>query len=433
MQQAAPTASAERIQTLDVTRGFALLGILLLNILGFGLLSTGYFNPRVGSGLGEGAQQINLAIWAGVDVLFEGAMRALFSILFGAGVVLFTTGGRERAGLLHYRRNFWLLAIGLFDAYVLLWSGDILVTYALAGMLLYPLRNVAPKKLIVLAGGLIVLMSLMNLMFTSVLAEGRDRYEGSEVSENSADAAGDPATRGMIEGWLDFQRDYQLDDQAAAAELAMRAGSYSSAFEFNLGLMHEVLTFTIPVITFWDALAMMMLGMALFKLNWLDGSRSAQFYFKLMIVGFAVGLAVNLYELAAVYASNFDPLVVHGYMRPTYHLGRIGMAFGYLGLVLWLCRREVFEGLRRRLAAVGRMALTNYLMHSLIALFLFTGAGLGLVGEFQRWQLYLLVLFIWVLQLVISPWWLARFRFGPVEWLWRALTYGSLPPLRSQP
>ena len=121
--QPVPTAADERIESLDVVRGFALLGILLLNILGFGLLTTGYFNPLVGAGADEVSRQLNLGIWAGVDLFFEGGMRALFSILFGAGVVLFTSSARERGDMLHYRRNFWLLVIGLFDAYVLLWSG----------------------------------------------------------------------------------------------------------------------------------------------------------------------------------------------------------------------------------------------------------------------------------------------------------------------
>ncbi|MEM7018577.1 MAG: DUF418 domain-containing protein [Pseudomonadota bacterium] len=115
-------------------------------------------------------------------------------------------------------------------------------------------------------------------------------------------------------------------------------------------------------------------------------------------------------------------------VQPTYHIGRLGMALGYIGLIVWLTHRDTLVGFRRLLAAVGRMALTNYLMQSLFGLFIFTGAGFALVGELNRASLYLVVIGIWIFQLFFSQWWLSRYRFGPVEWLWRALTYGERPP-----
>ena len=114
-------------------------------------------------------------------------------------------------------------------------------------------------------------------------------------------------------------------------------------------------------------------------------------------------------------------------MQPTYHFGRLGMAFGYMGLIVLLVRAARASWLTSRLAAVGRMALTNYLLHSLICAIVFTGAGFALVGELSRASMYIVVLGIWIFQLAISPWWLDRYRFGPVEWLWRTLTYGKLP------
>ncbi len=423
----APVAEGGRIESLDVIRGFALLGILLLNVLGFGLYAAGYFNPLVGSGTTELSHAVNLGVWAGVDVLFEGAMRCLFSMLFGAGVVLFTTGAGAKSAGLHYRRNFWLLAFGLFDAYLLLWNGDILVTYALAGMALYPLRNAAPQRLLIGAGVLVVLMSLLNVSFSWGLGLARDAALSVESAPEATDL--DPLLLEGAAAWHDFLADYEPAAAQVTAELEARRGSYASAFSFNAAYMVEVLTFTLPVITFWDALAMMLLGMALYRWGVLDGSRSIGFYANLAVWGFAVGLLVNLWELWRVIASGFDPLAAHGYMRPTYHFGRLGMALGYVGVVMLVCRMGTWPALRARLAAVGRMALSNYLLHSVIALFLFTGAGLGLVGVLERWQLYVVVFAIWALQLVVSPWWLARYRFGPAEWLWRALTYGQRPPL----
>ena len=174
---------------------------------------------------------------------------------------------------------------------------------------------------------------------------------------------------------------------------------------------------------------MMMLGMALHRSGVLDGSRTQAFYVRLMLGGFAAGLIINGYEVGGAIARDFDLLSTFGLMQPTYQLGRLGMALGYLALVVLVVKSGALPWLRERLAAVGRMALTNYLMHSVIGALVFTGVGFGLVGELERWMLYPVVLAIWVIQLVASRWWMLRYRFGPLEWLWRAMTYGSIPPM----
>ncbi len=419
-----PVSSAERIESLDVLRGFALLGILLLNIIGFGLHTAGYFNPMIGLGEHPG---LNLTIWGGVNVFFEGAMRALFSMLFGAGVVLFTTGlgsssGQGKRGWLHYKRTFWLLVFGVFDAYVLLWNGDILMVYAVCGALLYPLRNCSPRTLLISAGVIIALTSITYEGLGQIMRAGQ-----VAVAEIEADAslAEDPERQVMAEAWIDFAADFQLDAQAQQQELDERAGSYATAFTFTVRYMAEHLAFAVPVFLLWDALAMMLLGMGLYRLGVLSGERSNAFYRRLMIGGFAVGLLANGFELMRAVQTDYDLIAVFSYLQGTYHFGRLGMALGWMGLVMIICRSGLWQMLRRRLAAVGRMALSNYLMHSLICLFIFTGAGLGLVGELERWALYVIVFAIWALQLWFSPWWLTRYRYGPAEWLWRTLTYGS--------
>jgi len=146
-----------------------------------------------------------------------------------------------------------------------------------------------------------------------------------------------------------------------------------------------------------------------------------------MLGGFTVGLTVNGWEVARAIDGGLDIMDSFAQLQWSYHLGRLGMNLGYLGLLGLLVQRGQLIALTRRLAAIGRMALSNYLLHSVIALFLFTGAGLGLVGELGRAQLYLVVLALWALQLWLSPWWLARHRFGPLESLWRLLTYGRRP------
>ncbi len=394
------------------------MGILLLNILGFGLHSAAYFNPAI-----DGATHgLNLAVWGTVDVLFEGSMRCLFSILFGAGVVLFTTGDRAKSGILHYRRNFWLLLLGLIDIFALLWTGDILVTYAIAGAILFLVRNKSPRWLLCAFAGMIILLSSHYAVTGLGLGYARDNPGkiGEKVNV-------DEAQQEIQEIWLDFKKDFS--PESTEDELAIRQSSYFDNIKYTVKKSSEIFTFQLPVYTVPDALTMMLLGMALFKMGVLNARRSDGFYIKLMICGMITGLTINLYEVVTVWRSGFDILVGFRYIRPSYHLGRLGMAAFYLGLVMLVCRRGLVLQFTKRLAAVGRMALTNYLSHSLICLFIFTGAGLSLVGELQRWMLYVVVLVIWIFQLWFSPWWLERYKFGPVEWVWRYLTYGVRPAM----
>lgn len=426
-----PTSESTRIASLDVLRGFALLGILLLNIVGMGMLSSAYFNP-LGGLAGVTASQIDVAVALLNELFTEGAMRALFSLLFGAGVVLFTA---SRSGALHYRRTFWLLCFGLFDAYLLLWSGDILVVYALGGALLYWVRDVTPKRLIVAA---VVVMAMLGLIRVgSVVGLNYLQAEYAAIVEVEGPQTSDVATTSKestpeltqeqqetIEGWLDFKVGAYLSADQQAIELAARTTSYSSAAAWAKVAFNDAMRTTLPIFMLWDALAMMLLGMALYKMGVLQGAQSREFYLRLALSGFFVGLSVNGFEVWRSVASNFDLVVSFSFLQPTYDLGRVGMALGYVGLVIWWCKGAVLAGLRKRLAAVGRMALTNYLMHSFIALLLFSGAGFGLVGTLERWMLYPIVLLIWLFQLWFSSWWLARFAQGPLEAVWRRLTYG---------
>ena len=403
---AEPVEQTARIESIDVLRGFALLGILLLNICLFGLHSAGYFNPLVPPGETVADRELNVRVWGAVSVLFEGAMRALFSMLFGAGVVLFTTG-RANARSLHFRRNLWLLAFGLVDTFLFLWTGDILMVYAVCGVFLYSYRNRSPRRLVITSAVLIVLMG-------GILGGAGWGMEQLRIAEDAA--------------WTDFEVQNTPPVEAYEAELAERRESYPSAFiwtaDHMVGVVFSYL-FLVP-----DARAMMILGMALFKVGALDASRPIGWYATLAAVGFGVGLVTNLWELRQALVSDLDLLATFPIFVPTYHLGRLGMALGYLGLVMIVCKCGALPRLRGAFAAVGRMALTNYLMHSLICLVLFTGLGFALAGVLERWQLYPIVFAIWAFQLWFSPWWLARHRFGPAEWIWRSLTYGTRPPLR---
>ena len=423
-EPAGPVQDASRIESLDVLRGFALLGILLINILAFGLPYAALSNP--GFDL-AGGRTADVIAWAATELFAEGAMRALFSMLFGAGVVLFTTGAAAKSRSLHYRRTFFLLLIGLFDAYVLLWLGDILVNYAVAGAILFWFRNMKARWLYVWAAIFTVLISLVNFASGWSLSAAEKAYQEVQASENPEELS--ELTREFATVWEDFKRDYQPTEESLEEELEMRRGSYVSAFKWNVPKTNEMMFMILPMIMLWDAIAMMLLGMAFYKTGVLQGRRSPRFYLFMSLAGFAVGFAFNLEEVSGVLATDFSLLAAFGQMQWTYHLGRLGLAMGYMGLIVLICQKGVWTGLRMRLAAVGKMALTNYMMHSVICLFLFTGAGFALIGTMGRAELYLVVLGIWIFQLILSPIWLRIFQYGPAEWLWRGLTYKTMPPL----
>ena len=398
-------SETDRILSLDVVRGFALLGILLVNILGFGAISAMAFNPPLGFSLPS-----DIWIWGAVELTAEGAMRALFSMLFGAGVLLFLERGEDRERL-HFKRTFWLLIFGLINGYVLMWSGDILFTYALAGFILYFLRNMSAKGLAILSVVLFACLCAYSTAFNLGL-----EFLRSAANQNAEAAA----------GWAEFYDVFAPSEAAKKAEIAQRTGSFLALMSWSVAAYTEVLFEIVPMLMLWDALVFMCIGMALYRYRVLQGAHSDRFYLFTALAGFGVGLTINAYEIYLMIASDFDILVSFPFFKPTYQLGRLAMAIGWIGLLILAMRRF---GIGQRLAAVGRMALTNYLMQSLICLFIFSGIGFGLLGTLRRTELYLVVVLIWAFQLWLSPWWLARFRYGPAEWLWRALTYGKAPQL----
>ena len=420
----APITSSSRIQSLDILRGVALLGILLLSILGFGLAAAGYFNPLVG--LGENSS-LNYSIWAVVNLLFEGSMRGLFSMLFGAGIVMFTTGigtqsGKGKGPLLHYKRTLFLLLFGIFDAFVLLWTGDILMLYAVAGALLYPLRKARPKALISLSIFILLCSSVVFAISGSVMEEARNaalEIEASPHEPHSEDKYQ------LAQLWSDSENQFQYNESAIQKELDIRQGGYLEIAEYGGKNVIGNWLFFVPFYMFWDCVGMMLLGMGMYRLGFLSARKSKKDYVRLTFAGFSIGLLVNGYELYQGVVNDYDAILVTGYFQGTYHLGRVPITLGWLGLIMLFSQTDILEDFRMRLAAVGRTALSNYLLHSILCLALFTGAGFGFVGVFERWQLYVIVVLIWCVQLVISPWWLKRFAFGPAEWLWRSLTYGS--------
>ena len=420
----APIAPDNRIEGLDVIRGFALLGILLLNILAFGLPFQAYFDPSVDGSVAG----IDFGVFFAVELLFEGAMRALFAMLFGVGIALLAAGSRGTNPGIYYRRQFLLLAIGLLDALVLLWTNDVLVCYALAGMALYLCRNWRPRRLIVTAS--LVFLSLAafySLIFFLLSTMPKDAEAIEDRIAAGIEISADE--RALVEDWTELESSIDPSEQTLAREAVKFEGSYPEAFRANAQELGEVYVDALPLL-FWDAVACMLLGMALFRTGVFQGKRSVRFYALLAAAGFVVGLTVNGLELSMKIGSGYARQWVSGPFMFTYDLGRVSMALGFASVLLIACQRGWFARLRRGLAAVGRMALTNYILQSVFGLILFRDFGFGLWNELARHELYFVVAGEWIVSIWFSVWWLQRYRFGPLEWLWRSLTYRQAQPMR---
>jgi uncharacterized protein len=420
-----PVQQEERLVSLDIIRGVALFGILLMNITSFGLPHA-YSDPTVYGG----ATGANLWAWITTSMLFEGTQRGLFSLLFGAGVILLTERVESRGGDtadVFFRRNLWLVVFGIVHGFLLLWTGEILFFYGATALFVYAFRKAAPKTLIAIAlGGL-----LFNAAWNQLDAyNGRKKHRAAQEAQ-AAQAAGAVLTRaqtGALKAWESVLEDMKPDAGKIQEEIDAKRGSY-------LGLVaHQA-----PQLThfeswmlyryFFDIFSLMLIGMALFKLRLLQLGPARSVYVWMVAVGYGVGLSVNYLEVRHLLDANFDVLA-RMKVEVSYDLGRLAMTTGHVGLLMLFCNSGILPGLQRRLAAVGQMALSNYVTHSVVCAFTFYGIGFGLYGRLQRHQLYYVVFAIWFVQLIISPIWLAKYRFGPLEWLWRTLTYGKPQPMR---
>jgi uncharacterized protein len=409
-------------------RGIVLFGILLMNINGFGLAKA-YEDPTVSGG----SKGWDLITWITTNLLFEGTMRGLFSLLFGVGMyVLLDRLEKRGAGMeaanIYFRRLTWMLVFGLVHGYLLLWVGEILYNYALMGFLVFSFRNLAPKKLIAIA---LVLFSL------GALWTYADHLKNikllSQVEEIKA-----YKSKGMI-----LTKELKEADQKWQEIQWKKSPEYVISHNNNMHKGYfEVVTFLAPInnsfnehdsfrYDLWDVLSMMLLGIAFFKLKILTAEKSYRFYLTMVFVGYGIGLSVNYYEIRTIIDSNFSLL---GFSKSylTYDLGRVTVSLGHIGMIMILCKLPILMWLKNRLAAVGKMALTNYVMHSIICMIVFTGVGFGLFGKLHRHELLYVVFSIWIFQLIFSPIWLKYFYFGPLEWGWRYLSYLKKYPFKKQ-
>ena len=385
-----------RIHSLDLIRGFAVLGILIMNITNFSHVNVAYMNPTIGAGLEGYNQYFHAFNYIFADTRF----MSIFSILFGAGVVLFTNNAilkGKRAGVLHFKRMFWLLLFGIVHAY-LIWEGDILVTYAICGCLIFLLRKKTIRALLIISIILFIVPLTFNLM----------TYYGLTMDE--------------LESTFAF---FHPSSEQITKEIKIMQGSFLEQMPIRLENAIEFQTFVFLIETFWRTTSLMLLGMILYRKGVLSADKSISYYNKMILIGFGIGLIVSLTGLNQSYDSEWSGAYVMSIGANYKIISGLFMAIGYIGLVIWCFKKGIFKKLQNRLQATGRMAFTNYIGMSIICTLIFNGHGLGLYGTLDRLQQFLIVVAIWVLILIVSPLVLKKYRFGPLEWLWRKLTYFS--------
>ena len=408
------TTAPARVATLDVIRGVAVMGILLMNIVAFAMPDVAYMNPAAFGSHGA----LDYGVWAVNFVLVDGKMRGLFSFLFGASMLLVIERAEAKGESplrVHYARMSWLLLFGLAHLY-LVWWGDILHLYALVGGVAYAFRRMPPYKL--------AIAGIVLLMLQTLLAGGLpyDIYQAG-IAVHTPHPRADAVRR-----YQGYVQSFGRPDQASLArDIAAHRGGYATVFADRLRIAAAMPVQTLAFVGA-ETLAYMLLGMACFKTGMLGGAWPRARYRRWMAVGFGLGIPIYVVLLVLQWRGGFDAFWVA--------LGAITLSTPFRPLMIlgWACLIILLARpggvLTARFAAAGRMAFSNYLGTSLICSTLFYGYGGGLYGRLSRAELYLVVAAIWVLMLLWSKPWLDHFRYGPFEWLWRSLARGKPQPMR---
>ena len=422
-----PITPEERINSLDTLRGFALLGILPANVLVFGMYFAAGNDPTVAGG----ATGLNLASWALFRILIEGKMRCLFSMAFGASMILLTSRAEERSGAtaadIYYRRNLWLLLFGLAHAFLLFW-GDILYPYALCALILFPFRKLPAKKLLIIGALFIAFKAGWSAVDAFRLIERRNLAAAGDAAQK----AGKKPVEEQVEAQKELEAQ-RKQRKPSFEELEKDAKKWR-------GNPLEVIGARAKALAVWhglpyydpvncDVWSMMFMGMGLFKLGVFSAARSYRLYAWIAVIGCLIGIPVNSYTAWLAVKSNFDR-VTFAFTYVAYDIERLPVALANMALLMILCKAGALRWLTSRLAAIGQMALSNYILQSVVCAFVFTGYGFGLYGRLERYQLYYVVAGCWAMSLAASPIWLQHYRFGPLEWCWRSLTYWKRQPMR---
>lgn len=407
--------AARRFVTLDIIRGVAVMGIFSVNVVAFAMIFPAYMNPGAYGGYsGE-----NLALWLANYVVIDGKMRTLFSMLFGASMLLVIDRAKasgQSPARVHYSRMLVLLLFGLFHFYVI-WHGDILTSYALTGMVAFAFRNRAGKTMLRWAIGL---MLLSVLMFGAM---------GVGVYHSDLDAHRPGATARQVKRWNDMAEFAIRPAAANALETRMARASVVERSRYMITKRGSE-PFINSIAFIPTTLALMLFGMIGYRSGYFTGEWEDRRYRRISAWTLGLGGIATLALGLMVIASNFYIPLLFFLFVSIGQLIQLAMAFGYAALFILMSRRQ--GALALRFSAVGRAAFSNYLGTSILAAFIFYGDGLAWFGTVSRFQAWLVVPLFWLVMLAWSKPWLDRFHYGPLEWLWRSLARFELQPMRKR-
>lgn len=400
-----PVSASERVETIDALRGLALFGILAANIRGFAGPAVSYFTPQLfWPALHDRIAQ------AFIDTFVQGKFITIFAFLFGVGFAVQFDRAAERSGRFgrtYARRLFLLFAFGLIHG-LLIWWGDILLVYAIAGFMLLLFRKRQNTTVAVWAAVFVLLMPMM-----------------------------------MTLGFIAAQAGAPIPNipEPTPAELAQadRIFSDGSWLAIQKARATDVLTRNWKLLPFfgWHVLALFLVGVVAWRKRFFQPApESLPRYRRAMWLGLAIGVTGNVAVTVIkwIYQPPMMPVNLPAYLSTTIPvIATPALSLAYICAVVLVMQSEAWRARLRRFAAVGRLALTNYLLQSILGTLIFYNYGLGFFGDVGPAVLLPLTFVLFALQVYASRWWIERYRFGPVEWLWRKLTYGGALPMRREP
>jgi uncharacterized protein len=383
------------------------MGILFANIQISSMIKIAEFNP---SAFGD-LTGVNYLVAMLTHILVNRKFYTIFTMLFGAGIVLMTErieSRNKKPWVRHYPRMFWLFVIGSVNTY-LFTRGEILAYYALGGLAAYLCRRLSPKKLLV--------YGLLMLGLTTTF-DGIYQYTFSYRSEENIK---------MLEAYY-----WKPNQEIVDEEVARTRQPWVQQIKHRFKNRQWFLRADFYYWTLFEFLGRMLLGMALFKWGILTARAGRKTYRKILLYAGGAGLAISIVSWILNSAFNWDIRysLILGMSITAW--GGLLLALGYISGFMLICQSGLMKRFINGLASVGRMALTNYLMQGIICFFIFYRPGLGLCGKVDRWGQFLIVLGILALQYLYSGPWLKHFRFGPFEWLWRSLTYFKIQPMKKK-
>lgn len=403
------TMDTNRFITLDAMRGFAVMGILAMNIIAFAMPEWAYVTPKAYGGL----TTENQISWFVSFIFIDGKMRGLFSLLFGASLMLIIEGAEakgESATKIHFSRMLWLALFGLAH-YFFLWFGDILFLYASVGCIAFLFRKWQPSRLVKWA----LIIFGLGLLLWGLQMGGLQLLQYLATKPNA-----DPEIA------LQFDKIINGPDfnPNVGKELALHRGDYWLIVEDKFSEWYAPLTAVLQSIT--ETLPLMMIGMAMKKNGFITGGWARSDYILWIKRLVPAGLLLSAGLAGGLYAVGYDLVNSVAVFLVWSGIPRLMLTIGYTALLILVIERYSGSFLLARVTAAGQAAFTNYLGTSIIMTSIFYGYGLGLYGNFSRVALWPFVLGTWIFMLLWSKPWLERFRYGPLEWLWRSLARGKM-------